>query len=344
MPLGVLAHSLTLHHPLSFLRESFAFAYSPESKPLVEGRVGGVQTISGTGGLRIGGEFFNRFCGEGSAIYLPNPTWGNHIPIMKDAGLEVRKYTYYDPATCGLDFQGMLADIQAAPSQSVFLLHACAHNPTGVDPTEDQWREISNAIKAKNHVAFFDCAYQGFASGDAEKDAFAVRHFVEEGHLIMLCQSFSKNFGLYGQRTGALSVVAESPEEMERVVSQLKILVRPMVSNPPVHGARLVSTILQDPDLRSQWAVDCKGMADRITAMRQLLADRLTALGSKRSWVHITDQIGMFCYSGLSPEECQAMREEKHVYMPSDGRISMAGVTSGNVDYLAEAIHAVTSK
>jgi len=325
-----------------FLRESFAFAYGPESKPLMEGRVGGVQTISGTGGLRIAGAFFNRFRGQGSAIYLPNPTWGNHTPIMKDAGLDVRQYTYYDPSTCGLDFQGMLADIEAAPSQSVFLLHACAHNPTGVDPTEEQWREICSAMKAKGHVAFFDCAYQGFASGDAEKDAFAVRHFVEEGHLIMLCQSYSKNFGLYGERTGALSVLAQSPEETDRVVSQLKILVRPMFSNPPIHGARIVSAILQDPELRGQWAVECKGMADRINSMRQLLFDRLADLGSQRSWVHITDQIGMFCYSGLTPEECQAMRDEKHVYMPSDGRISMAGVTSDNVDYLAESIHDVT--
>ena len=199
-------------------------------------------------------------------------------------------------------------------------------------------------MKAKGHVVFFDSAYQGFASGDAEKDAFAVRHFVDEGHRIMLCQSYSKNFGLYGERTGALSVVTESPEEADRVVSQLKILVRPMFSNPPIYGARLVTAILQDPELRQQWTLECKGMADRINSMRSLLVDRLAALGSKRSWTHITDQIGMFCYSGLSPDECKAMREERHVYMPSDGRISMAGVTSGNVDYLAESIHAVTSK
>ena len=214
-----------------FLKASFEFAYGSakqgsESVALAEGRIGGVQAISGTGALRLGGELLARFRGQGSAIYLPGPSWANHVPIFKDSGLDVKSYTYYDPATCGLNLPGMLADVAAAPAGSVFLLHACAHNPTGVDPTSDQWGEISKAMKAKSHVAFFDSAYQGFASGDAEKDATAVRQFVDDGHHILLAQSYSKNFGLYGERVGALSAVTASPQETAAVVSQMKILVR----------------------------------------------------------------------------------------------------------------------
>ena len=214
-----------------FLKASFEFAYGSakqgsESVALAEGRIGGVQAISGTGALRLGGELLARFRGQGSAIYLPGPSWANHVPIFKDSGLEVKSYTYYDPSTCGLNLPGMLADVAAAPAGSVFLLHACAHNPTGVDPTPEQWVEISKAMKAKSHVAFFDSAYQGFASGDAEKDARAVRQFVDDGHHILLAQSYSKNFGLYGERVGALSAVTASPQETAAVVSQMKILVR----------------------------------------------------------------------------------------------------------------------
>jgi len=232
--------------------------------------------------------------------------------------------------------------VQAIPDNSAVLLHACAHNPTGVDLQQDQWRELSALMKQKNHIAFFDCAYQGFASGDADRDAFAVRHFVDEGHNIMLCQSFSKNFGLYGERTGALSVVGADAEEMQRAVSQLKILVRPMFSNPPIYGARIVETILKDAALKEEWERDCKHMADRINAMRDALVAALEQRGSQRSWKHVQEQIGMFCYTGLSADECGLMRNKHSVYLPDDGRVSMAGVTTENVEYLADAIHDVT--
>nr|AIT70222.1 aspartate aminotransferase [Scytosiphon lomentaria] len=325
-----------------FTKLSLAFAYGKDSPALKENRVAGVQTLSGTGACRVMGEMFARFRGKGSAIYVPNPTWGNHIPIMKNAGLEVKKYRYFDPETVGLDFEGLLSDVQAAEDESVFLLHACAHNPTGIDPTQDQWAELSKLMKSKKHTAFFDCAYQGFASGDAEKDAWAIRRFVEDGHCIALAQSFAKNFGLYGQRIGALSVVCNDSEEAARVGSQLKIVIRAMYSNPPVHGARLVTEILSDDNLSQEWAGECKAMADRIIAMRAGLREHLEKLNSVRSWEHITDQIGMFCYTGLTQEEVLKVREDSHIYFTNDGRISMAGITSDNVEYIAASLHAVT--
>jgi len=324
-----------------FVKLSLQFQYGKDSKALANGRICGVQSISGTGGLRLGGQFFARFRGS-SAFYLPNPTWANHIPIFKDSGLDVKSYSYYDPKTCGLNFSGMMDDVNAAPEGSTFLLHSCAHNPTGVDPSEEQWREISALMLKKRHAVFFDSAYQGFASGDAERDAFAVRHFVDEGHSMLLSQSYSKNFGLYGERAGALSAVCADAEEAERVKSQLKILIRPMYSNPPIYGARLVAIILADPALKAEWEKDCKEMADRITSMRKALVSELAAAGSTRDWSHITKQIGMFCYSGLTNEEVLTIRKDRSVYMTGDGRVSMAGVTSGNVKYLAESMHAVT--
>ena len=229
------------------------------------------------------------------------------------------------------------------PEGSCILLHACAHNPTGMDPTVDQWKEISNVAKEKNLLPFFDSAYQGFASGDARKDAAAVRMFVEDGHNIAVVQSFSKNFGLYGQRIGALSVVAADPEEASRVLSQLKVHIRPSYSNPPRHGARIVAKILADPEKTNDFVDQCMGMAKRIDCMRYELRLALERLGSNRSWDHVTSQIGMFAYSGLTKDQVVALREKHHIYCTLDGRISMAGVTSNNVGYIARAIHDVTS-
>ncbi|EER45354.1 aspartate aminotransferase [Histoplasma capsulatum H143] len=305
-------------------------------------RIAITQTISGTGALRIGGAFLERFYPHGKKIYIPNPSWANHAAVFKDSGLQVEKYRYYNQDTIGLDFEGMIADIQAAPANSVFLLHACAHNPTGVDPTQAQWRQISDVMKAKGHFAFFDMAYQGFASGDTDRDAYALRHFLAEGHGVVLCQSFAKNMGLYGERVGTFSVVCESAEEKKRVDSQIKILVRPLYSNPPIHGARIASTILNDPKLNQQWLGEVKGMADRIIKMRALLKENLEALGSKHDWSHITSQIGMFAYTGLKPEQMEKLAKEHSVYATKDGRISVAGITSANVKRLAESIYKVT--
>lgn len=321
-----------------FVDCSLAFAFGRDSSAIAEQRVSAVQTLSGTGACRLATSFIKRFVAD--SIYVPDPTWGNHIPISTDSGLKVHKYRYLDRETQGLDLAGLLEDVNNAPDGSAFLLHACAHNPTGVDPRPEQWKEISALIKEKGHLAFFDCAYQGFASGDADLDAFSIRHFVEEGHQIMLAQSFAKNFGLYGQRVGCFSVVCNDTEESQRVLSQIKILVRPMYSSPPIHGARIVQTILEDHNLTNDWREECKGMADRIIAMRHALRSRLED-GSSRDWQHVTDQIGMFCYSGLSKQEVQRLADEFHVYFTLDGRISMAGLNSKNIDYVAESINKV---
>ena len=255
------------------------------------------QTISGTGALRVGAAFLERHYPHGKAIYIPTPSWANHKAVFNDSGLEVKQYKYYNKDTIGLDFDGMVADLKAAPQNSMVLLHACAHNPTGIDPTPEQWKQISDVVKEKGHFPFFDMAYQGFASGDTDQDAYPVRMFIQEGHQLVLCQSFAKNMGLYGERVGAFSVVCDSAEEKKRIDSQIKILVRPLYSNPPVHGARIASEILNDPALNKQWLGEVKGMADRIIKMRALLKENLEKLGSKQNWDHITNQVRYVSYN-----------------------------------------------
>lgn len=322
-----------------FTKAAAELAYGKGSSAL--DRLVITQTISGTGALRIAAAFLARHYPGAKTIYIPNPSWANHGAVFNDSGLQVQKYRYYNKDTIGLDFEGMIADIKAAPKGSVFLFHACAHNPTGVDPTQEQWKEISKAVADAGHFSFFDMAYQGFASGDINQDAFAVRHFVEQGHNIILAQSFAKNMGLYGERVGAFSIVCENAEEKKRVDSQVKILVRPMYSNPPIHGARIASEILNTPALYNQWLAEVKEMADRIITMRALLKDNLEKLGSKHDWSHITSQIGMFAYTGLTPEQMDALAKENSVYATRDGRISVAGITSANVGRLAESIFKV---
>ena len=218
-------------------------------------------------------------------------------------------------------------------------MHACAHNPTGVDPTPAQWRDISDLVKEKKLFPFFDMAYQGFASGNTTKDAFAVRHFVEQGHQVALSQSFAKNMGLYGERVGAFSLVTADPEEKARVESQLKIIIRPMYSNPPLHGARIVNAILSNKELYGEWESEIEVMANRIINMRDRLYDLLTSTHhTPGEWGHIKSQIGMFSFTGLTPTQTKALVEKAHIYLTADGRISMAGLNSGNVDYFAECV------
>ncbi|VDN51047.1 unnamed protein product [Dracunculus medinensis] len=308
------------------------------SSVIKEKRNATVQSISGTGALRIGAEFLVR----PKVIYQPAPTWGNHIPIFKFAGFDVKQYRYYDKKTCGFDESGALKDISEIPEKSLILLHACAHNPTGVDPKPEQWKKIEEVVKMGNLLVFFDMAYQGFASGDIDHDAYAVRYFVQRGHNICLAQSFAKNMGLYGERVGAFSVICASEDEAARVMSQLKILIRPMISNPPIHGARLATRILSDQSLKKQWLVDVKGMADRIISMRKQLYDLLIKEGSTRDWRHIVNQIGMFCYTGITPEQVEKLVKDYSIFLTKDGRISVAGISSNNVAYLAHALYQVT--
>ena len=328
-----------------FTQLSARLAFGEDCAAIREGRLVVGQSISGTGALRLGADFLSRFyrpTSDSRPVYLPTPTWGNHGAIFKDAHLEVRNYRYFDRTTNGLDLAGMLEDLQAAPEQSIILLHACAHNPTGVDPRPEEWKLIEERIRSKGHFVFFDMAYQGFASGLPEKDAWAIRHFIEAGHQPIVAQSFAKNMGLYGERAGTVSIFCRSADERARVESQLKILIRPMYSSPPIHGARLVATVLGDAELRGLWLREVKMMADRIMEMRTTLRAELEALGSAGPWNHITDQIGMFCYTGLKPDQVERLTREFHVYLTKDGRISIAGINSSNVKYLARAIHEVT--
>lgn len=324
-----------------FAKLAAKLAYGADSTPFIENRISVTQSISGTGALRIGGAFLARHYPHTKTINLPTPTWGNHTPVFRDSGLEVKPYRYFDKSTVGLDFTGLKEDLKNIPEKSVVLFHACAHNPTGVDPTPEQWREISEIVKAKSLFPFFDMAYQGFASGDTSRDAFALRHFVKEGHQVALCQSFAKNMGLYGERVGAFSLVTESPEEKARVDSQLKIIIRPMYSNPPIHGARIAGTILASPDLYAQWEQEVKGMAHRIIGMRESLYNSLTSqLKTPGDWSHIKSQIGMFSFTGLTTPQTKVLAEKAHIYMTTDGRISMAGLNNKNIDYFAESVDA----
>jgi len=239
----------------AFTKLTAEFAFGKENPLVKNGQVATVQAISGTGALRVGAEFLNRFMDptHPRLVFIPDPSYVNHTPIFANSGFEIQSYSYYNPKTNGLDLNGLLEDAHNAPDRSVFLLHACAHNPTGIDPTFEQWKELSPILLKKNIVCFFDTAYQGFASGSPDKDGAAFRYFAEKGHEILVAQSYSKNFGLYGQRVGALNIITQNKNQTEIVMSQLNQVIRPMYSNPPLHGARIVSTVFGDEKLNEQW-------------------------------------------------------------------------------------------
>ena len=328
---------------LSSFREVAAkLLYGDDATCFDENRVVTCQSLSGTGSLRLGFEFLNRWWGGNKEIYIPAPTWGNHKNIATDAGMVWKEYSYYDKSIKKVNIGNTINDITNMPDESIVVLHSVAHNPTGADPTLDEWAQISDIAKQKGHLCFFDNAYQGFASGDADIDAQAFRHCLANGNRIMSAQSFAKNFGLYGERIGNFTVLCDNEEEAGRVMSQVKIIARPIYSNPPLFGANIVSTILNEPELKDQWKKDIKIMADRIILMRSKLVNGLTQLGSEHDWSHITAQIGMFAFTGLSPEMVERITNEYHIYLTKDGRISVAGLNSTNVDYVAEALHAVT--
>lgn len=325
-----------------FCMESVRLAYGDNAAPIQENRVAVVQALSGTGACRLFAEFQHRWFNKDSKIYIPKPTWSNHHNIWRDAGVEIVEYPYYDPETKGLAFEQLCSSLDAAPAGSVVLLHACAHNPTGVDPSMEQWAEISKIMSRRNLFPLFDMAYQGFASGDCERDGAAVRHFLNDGHNLGLCQSYAKNMGLYGQRVGALSLICNTPDEATSVESQLKAIARAIYSNPPLHGALLVHTVLSQPELKERWFKEVSGMAHRIIDMRTSLRKALEDLGSQHSWNHITDQIGMFAFTGITPEQVDKLTNEHSIYLTRNGRISMAGVNTGNVKRIAQAVHEVT--
>jgi len=276
---------------------------------------------------------------------MSKPTWGNHVPVFKGKlGFDVKEYRYYKQDTCSLDFEGMMEDLGTAEPGSWVLFHTCAHNPTGVDPSLDQWKQLAKLCKEKQLRPFFDTAYQGFVSGDLDKDGQSLRLFVDEGLAIVAAQSFAKIMGLYGERVGALHVVCDTPATAEAVMSQLRILVRLSYSFPPLHGARIAAKILNDEGLRKQWLEELVTVTGRIARMRLKLKEALAANGTPGNWDHITNQVGMFSFTGLTPEQSAAMVEKYSIYMTGNGRISICGLTDQNVQYVADSIKKVVSE
>ncbi|AIJ47358.1 amino acid aminotransferase [Comamonas testosteroni] len=316
-----------------------ALVFGAESDVVKSGRVATVQAIGGTGGLKIGADFLKKL-NPNAKVLISNPSWENHKAIFTNAGFEVGSYAYYDAATRSIDFAGMLADLNAAAAGTVVVLHACCHNPTGYDITAAQWDEVIAVVKAKGLIPFLDMAYQGFGHGIAE-DGAVIGKFVAAGLDIFVSTSFSKSFSLYGERVGALSVVASDKDEAARVLSQLKIVIRTNYSNPPTHGGAVVAAVLNNPELHALWEKELGEMRVRIKAMRQKLVDGLKAAGVQQDMSFITTQIGMFSYSGLSKDQMVRLRSEFGVYGTDTGRMCVAALNSKNIDYVCKAIAAV---
>ncbi len=310
-----------------------------DSTLAAEGRVLTTQALGGTGALKIGADFLKQLLPQ-SKVMISDPSWENHRALFERAGFTVETYPYYDASTRGLNFDAMLAALQAAPEQTVVVLHACCHNPTGVDPTFEQWKQIAEVVKARNLVPFLDIAYQGFGE-DLEQDAAVVRLFASMDMTMFISSSFSKSFSLYGERVGALTVVAGSKEEAGRVLSQLKRVIRTNYSNPPTHGGSVVAAVLNTPELMAEWKQELAAMRDRIRLMRQQLVEKVKAEGVAQDFSFVLRQRGMFSYSGLTVEQVDRLREEHGVYAVSSGRICVAALNSGNIDKVAAAIAAV---
>ena len=313
-----------------------ALVFGAESDVVKSGRVSTVQAIGGTGGLKIGADFLKKVS-PNAKVLISDPSWENHRAIFVNAGFEVGSYAYYDAAKRGVNFEGMLADLKAAAPGTIVVLHACCHNPTGYDITDAQWDQVIAVVKAKGLTAFLDMAYQGFGHGIAE-DGAVIGKFVAAGLNIFVSTSFSKSFSLYGERVGALSVVASDKEEASRVLSQLKIAIRTNYSNPPIHGGAVVAAVLNNPELRAQWESELAEMRVRIKAMRQKLVDGLKAAGIQQDMSFITTQIGMFSYSGLTKDQMVRLRSEFGVYGTDTGRMCVAALNSKNIDYVCASI------
>lgn len=324
----------------NFLKHATKLAYKDDFKYF--DNIAAIQSLSGTGALRIGQRFLFEFYPYSKKIYFSKPTWGNHYSIAKGAGLEIGEYRYYDPKTLGVDFEGMVEDLEKIEDHAIVLFHACAHNPTGVDLDHEQWQKVLEIVKKKKIFPFFDMAYQGFATGDINEDAYALRLFANEGLDLALCQSFSKNLGLYGERIGCLSFLTQNQEQKNAVKTNLERIVRSEYSNPPKFGAMIINYVMNDPELRKEWDEEISMMGNRIKQMREMLKKKLIEIGSKRNWDSITKQKGMFSYTGFTPEQVDRLKNEFHIYAIRNGRISISGLNPGNVEYVAKAFHEIT--
>nr|AIT70254.1 aspartate aminotransferase [Grateloupia livida] len=331
-----------------FNRLSARLILGSDSPALRDARCVTVQALSGTGALRVGFTFIATFMGP-RHVYVSKQTWSNHRNVVPQSGLPpTRDYSYFDSTTGAVNIEAMLQDLRAAPSGSVILLHGCAHNPTGADPTNQDWQRILQVVKTNRLIPFFDNAYQGFASGNLDTDAWSTRLFVNSGIDVIIAQSYAKNMGMYGQRVGALNFVCANPEPVNAIRTQLKATIRAMYSSPPLHGARVAAQILGDEKLFHEWEEELLKMSGRIKEMRLRLRDALIANGAPGKWDHIVSQIGMFSYTGLTSQQVSFMQEKYHIYMTSNGRISMAGLTASNIEYVAnamkDAVHSIVKQ
>ena len=309
--------------------------FGADSPVIQEKRALTVQAIGGTGALKIGADFLKRFL-PASDVYISDPSWENHRALFESAGFTVHNYAYYDAATRGVNFDGMLAALKAMPAGSIVVLHACCHNPTGADLSQEQWDQVIAAVQAGNLVPFLDMAYQGFANG-IDEDGAVVRRFAATGMAMLVSNSFSKSFSLYGERVGALSIVATTSEEATRVLSQLKRVVRTNYSNPPTHGGKVVATVLATPELRKLWEEELAGMRVRIREMRGAMVEKLKAKAPGHDFEFVRQQVGMFSYSGLTKEQVGKLRDES-IYAVDTGRICVAALNSTNIDRVVDAI------
>ncbi|MBK6007599.1 aspartate/tyrosine/aromatic aminotransferase [Ramlibacter ginsenosidimutans] len=318
-----------------------SLVFGADSEPVKSGRVATVQALGGTGGLRVGADFLRKL-NPSAKVLISDPSWENHRALFTQAGFTVETYPYYDAAKKGINFDGMLTALNTAPAGTVIVLHACCHNPTGYDLTAAQWDQVVAAVKARKLVAFLDMAYQGFGQGIAE-DGLAVQKFVASGEDFFVSTSFSKSLSLYGERVGALSVLCADKDEAARVLSQLKIVIRTNYSNPPTHGGQIAATILNTPELRALWERELAGMRTRIKEMRTALVEKLKAKGVQRDFSFITQQVGMFSYSGLTKDQMVRLRNEFGVYGIESGRICVAALNTKNIDYVTESIAKVVA-
>ena len=307
------------------------------ASPLMQaGRVATFEALGGTGGLKIGADFLRRLL-PSAEVWISDPSWENHRALFEAAGFKVNAYAYYDAAGNGVNFAGMLASLNAMPQGSIVVLHACCHNPTGVDLDAAQWAKVVDAVRSRGLVAFLDMAYQGFGDGITE-DAMALNLFTASGLNFLVSSSFSKSFSLYGERVGALSIVTDSAEETARVVSQVKRIIRTNYSSPPTHGAAVVAAVLSTPALRATWERELGAMRDRIRAMRTGLVGGLKARGVTRDFSFVVRQRGMFSYSGLTRDQVDTLRDQFGIYAIGTGRICLAALNSRNIDYVADSI------
>ena len=313
-----------------------SLVFGANSEPVSSGRVATVQGIGGTGGLKIGADFLKKVS-PNAKVMISDPSWENHRALFTNAGFQVDSYAYYDAEKRGVNFEGMLASLNAAAAGTIVVLHACCHNPTGYDITAAQWDQVIAVVKAKSLTPFLDMAYQGFGHG-IQEDGAVIGKFVAAGLNFLVSTSFSKSFSLYGERVGALSVVCIDKEECGRVLSQLKIVIRSNYSTPPIHGGAVVAAVLANPEWRATWEKELSEMRVRIKAMRQKLVDGLKAAGVKQDMSFITTQIGMFSYSGLNKDQMVRLRSEFGVYGTDTGRMCVAALNSKNIDYVCQAI------